>query len=316
VVCIVTVSTTLSDTGRRIDGKYWLAVLAAFFVTILWSSSFVIIKFGLFEIPPLIFAGLRYTIAAVILLTAALTIPSHRQEIRRLPRIWWRRLIIYGLIYYTITMGTQFIGLALLPALTVSFILNFTTILVVTFAFFFLNETPNRKQIALVFVALLGAYLYFWPVDIWVSSVFGILVIMVSLIANAFSAIWGRGINRSLEVSALVVTAISMTIGAMFLLIAGFIMTPVFLLSPWGIMIILWLAIVNTALAFTLWNKAMQRLTALETTIINSTMLAQIAILAFFFLGEIPTPIDWMGIVLVMVSAMLIPLFRSQQKAS
>ncbi|MFW9935873.1 MAG: DMT family transporter [Candidatus Thorarchaeota archaeon] len=312
----MTDSTIPSGSVRKIDTTYWLAVLAAFFVTILWSSSFVIIKFGLVEIPPLIFAGLRYILAAIILLSASLAIPSHRKEIRTLPKIWWRRLIIYGLVYYTITMGTQFIGLALLPALTVSFILNFTTILVVIFAFFVLQETPNRKQIILVFIALLGAYFYFWPVDILTSSLFGILVVVISLVANALAAIIGRGINRSQEISALVVTAISMTIGAIFLLVAGFITTPIIVLSPWGIITILWLAIVNTALAFTLWNKAMQRLSALETTIINSTMLAQIAILALFFLGEIPTLIDWIGILLVMVAAMLIPLLRTRKAIS
>ncbi len=310
--CVVTNSATPSVLNRKIDKTYWLAVVTAFFVTILWSSSFIIIKFGLLEIPPLIFAGLRYTLAAIILLTALFTIPSHRQEIRALPKSWWRRLLTYGLVYYTITMGTQFVGLALLTALTVSFILNFTTILVVIFAFFFLNEKPNKKQISFVLVALLGAYFYFWPIDILTSSLFGILVVVISLVANAFSAIIGRGINRSQEVSALVVTAISMTIGALFLIIGGFLMTPTFTLSFWGIVIIVWLAIVNTALAFTLWNWSMRRLTALETTIINSTMLAQIAILAFLFLGEVPTLIDWIGIVLVMIAAMLIPLLRTR----
>ncbi len=314
--CFVTYSPVPSDPARKIDKKYWLAVLTAFFVTILWSSSFVIIKFGLTEIPPLIFAGLRYSIAAIILLVAAFAIPSHRKEIRALPKAWWRRLIIYGVVYYTITMGTQFIGLALLPALTVSFILNFTTILVVIFAFFFLNEKPNKKQITLVLVALLGAYFYFWPVDILTSSLFGILIVVISLVANAFSAIIGRKINRTQEVSALVVTAISMTIGAVFLLAAGVITTPVVILSLWGIVTILWLAVVNTAVAFTLWNWSMRRLTALETTIINSTMLAQIAILALLFLGEVPTTIDWIGIILVMLAAMFIPLLRTRNGTS
>ena len=316
MVCVVTNSTISSKPGRKIDKKFWLAVLTAFFVTILWSSSFVIIKFGLTEIPPLIFAGLRYTIAAIVLFAAAIAIPSHRKEIRALPFTWWRRLFLYGLVYYTITMGTQFIGLALLPALTVSFILNFTTILVVIFAFFFLHETPNKKQMVLVLFALLGAYLYFWPVDILTSSLFGILIVIISLVANAFSAIIGRGINRSQEVSALVVTAISMTIGAIFLLVAGVLTTPVISLSLWGIITILWLAIVNTAIAFTLWNWSMRRLTALESTIINSTMLAQIAILALLFLGEMVTLVDWIGIIMVMIAAMLIPLLRTQNNKS
>jgi drug/metabolite transporter (DMT)-like permease len=43
------------------------AVLEALFVTVLWSSSWVLIKTGLRDIPPLTFAGLRYAIAAAIL---------------------------------------------------------------------------------------------------------------------------------------------------------------------------------------------------------------------------------------------------------
>ena len=43
------------------------AVLLAVLVTFLWSTSFIIIKWGLIEIPPLTFAGLRYFIAFVFL---------------------------------------------------------------------------------------------------------------------------------------------------------------------------------------------------------------------------------------------------------
>jgi O-acetylserine/cysteine efflux transporter len=308
----VTETSVPSSTGKRFDRHHWVAVATAFFVTILWSSSFVIIKFGLLEIPPLIFAGLRYTIAAIILVTAAVAFPAPRMETKSLSKRWWLRLVLYGVVYYTITMGTQFVGLFLLPATTVSFVLNFTTILVVLLAFVFLHERPNWKQMVLVFIALSGAFLFFWPIDILMSSLLGILVVVFSLIANAFSAIIGREINRSKQVSALVVTAISMMIGAILLLVAGFLSTPVFVLSMNGIIIIVWLAVVNTALAFTLWNWTMQRLTALESTIINSTMLVQIAILSLVFLGEFLAVLDWIGIVLVMVAAMLIPVLRTK----
>jgi EamA-like transporter family. len=46
------------------------------------------------------------------------------------------------------------------------------------------------------------------------------------------------------------------------------------------------MAIANTALAFTLWNRTLQVLTAVESSILNSLMMPQIAILAFVFLGE------------------------------
>ena len=301
-------------TEKLTDWHHWGAVLQAFFVTFLWSTSFIIIKFGLLEIPPVIFAGLRYTIASLILLGATLLMPKQRAALRTLNRKWWGLLGLYGLIYYTITMGTQFIGLALLPAIMVSFILNFTTIFVLLFGFVWLQERPNLKQLILIGVALIGTSFYFFPFDFPLTALFGILIVILSLIANSFSAIIGRAINRQREYPPLLVTAISMTIGTVFLLIGGIIIDGLPLLTPLGLITILWLAIVNTALTFTLWNHAMQHLRALEITIINSTMLAQVAILALVFLGELPTLFDWIGIILLMVAAMLIQVYRSPQE--
>ena len=53
-------------TGRQ----HALAVLQALFVTFLWSTSWVLIKIGLddLDLKPLSFAGLRYALAALILL--------------------------------------------------------------------------------------------------------------------------------------------------------------------------------------------------------------------------------------------------------
>ena len=42
----------------------------------------------------------------------------------------------------------------------------------------------------------------------------------------------------------------------------------------------------NTAGAFTLWNHTLRRLTATQSAVINNTMLVQIAVLAWLFLGE------------------------------
>jgi drug/metabolite transporter (DMT)-like permease len=44
------------------------AVLQALLVTLLWSTSWVLVKFGLADIPALTFAGLRYTVAFLCLL--------------------------------------------------------------------------------------------------------------------------------------------------------------------------------------------------------------------------------------------------------
>src|SRR5690554_1659509 len=93
------------------------AVLQALFVTLLWSSSWVLIKTGLEEIPPLLFAGLRYFLAFLVLLPFALRAArGGRGSLataftkKHLPK-----LVALGLIMYGITQGAQFVALAYLP---------------------------------------------------------------------------------------------------------------------------------------------------------------------------------------------------------
>ena len=64
-------------------------------------------------------------------------------------------------------------------------------------------------------------------------------------------------------------------------------------------MIIAWLAVVNTALAFTLWNLSLRHLDAGESAVINNTMMLQIALLGWIFLDEAPTALQWLGLVVV-----------------
>jgi drug/metabolite transporter (DMT)-like permease len=82
--------------------------------------------------------------------------------------------------------------------------------------------------------------------------------------------------------------------------------------SGWGI--VLWLAIVNTGLAFTIWNHTLQSLTAIESTLINNTMLVQIAILAWLFLGEPIRPREAIGLTVAMIGVLIVQLAGNDSK--
>ena len=81
-------------------------------------------------------------------------------------------------------------------------------------------------------------------------------------------------------------------------------------MSPSNWVIILWLAVVNTAFAFTLWNLTLRELSAVESSIINSTMLIQIAILAWIFLDERITWQEGAGLLLAGAGVLLVQLRR------
>jgi drug/metabolite transporter (DMT)-like permease len=245
----------------------------------------VLIKIGLRDIPALPFAGLRYALAFLILLPFGLR-SGLMGSLRRLTLGSWLRLVALGLLFYAATQGAQFLSLAYLPAATVSLLLSFTTALVALLGILFLGERLTPPQWAGIGLYLVGVLVYFWPLSVPRAEVLGLLVAVAGVAANALSSILGRYVNRSGELEPLTVTIVSMGIGAGVLLAGGTAAQglPHLTAMHWGI--IVWLAVVNSAFAFTLWNRTLRTLSAVESSIINNTMLFQIAILAWLFLGE------------------------------
>ena len=101
----------------------------------------------------------------------------------------------------------------------------------------------------------------------------GFVLAIFTVSANAGASMLGRAVNRQENIPPLVVTVISMGIGSFILLGAGLVMDgwPVLNFNNW--LVILILAVVNTAFAFTLWNKTLQVLSSVESSMINNTML-------------------------------------------
>lgn len=283
-----------------------LAMLQAVFVTFLWSTSWVLIKRTISEIPPLAFAGLRYSIAFLILLPG---LWKHKTEIRALSATDWRRLVVLGLVFYTLTQGGQFVTLLHLEAVSFSLLLNCTTLLVAIFGIFVLKETPSRLQWLGIVIFIIGILIYFSPTSATLGGKWlGFALAGFTVCANAISAVLGRSVNRDAKIPPLVVTVISMGVGAICLLGIGLVFQGLPPVSPSGWATIVWLAVVNTAIAFFLWNKTLQILSAVESSIINNTMLIQIAVLAWVFLGEQITVYGIVGLAFAAVGVVLVNL--------
>ena len=288
-------------------------ILLALFVTFLWSTSWILIKIGLREIPAVSFAGLRYSLAFVVLVPFILSRSELRTELRALESSDWRRLSLLGVIFYALTQGAQFLGLALLPAVTLSLILSFSPAAVALLGIPLLGERLAPRQWVGVALFVAGASIYFFP-SAAPRAAMGLAVAVVGLLANSGGAILGRSVNRRRNLHPLIVTLVSMGVGSFVLLATGLAVEGIPSLDLSGWAIVLWLAVVNTALAFTLWNYALRDLSAVEASLINNTMMIQIAVLAWLFLGESVGAreaagllVAVLGVVLVQVSAVRSP---------
>lgn len=287
-----------------------LALAAALLVTFLWSTSWVLIKIGLDELDlaPLSFAGLRYFLAAALLLPLAL--PGLRAaRARHAGRGLLGRVAVLGVLLIAVTQGAQFAALVHLPSVAVALLLSTTPLFVALASL--RGERPTSGQVLGVIGLIAGAALYFGPIELGPAGSIGLAIAGVGVAANAASSLLGRSLMRDASVQlggALGVTALSMSLGAVLLLATGLAVEGLPVLDLRGWAIVGWLAAVNTAFAFVLWNHTLRTLTAVESSVMNNLMLVQIAVLAWVFLGETLDGRELAGLTLAVAGILAVQL--------
>jgi drug/metabolite transporter (DMT)-like permease len=226
-------------------------------------------------------------------------------------------LLVLGLLFYAVTQGASFVALAFLPAITVNLLWSFSAVFVALLGISILQEHLTAIQWTGILLSIIGAVVYFYPVSFPANFIVGLIAAVIGVAANAIASILGRDINRMGKLDPLTVTVVSMGIGSVALLITG-ISTgglPPLSLQSWAI--IGWLALVNTAFAFTLWNRTLQTLQATESSVINGTMMIWIPILAVLFLDEQLYLKEIVGLIAAGVGALIVqvgdPIKRFQR---
>ena len=297
----------------RLQNARMLSLVEASLVTFLWSSSYVLIRIGLEEINPLAFAAYRYFLASLILLFPFyLQYRKRRTSKFNLSRIGM--FLVLGFTGFFIAQGFQFLGLFFLNSVTVTFILNLTPLFVLGLSICFLNEWPSTVQLIGIVLTLFGVIIFFYDTLADFGAVTGVLITVISGIGWAFYIIISRRYLVKDRESVITLTSISMLLGAFMLLGATGLTGNLVNVSFNGWMIILWLSIVNTAVAFFLWNHALKTLKAIEQSILQNSMLIQIALLAFFFLQESISEQNILGMIIVFSGVLIVQIRAKKER--
>ena len=288
------------------------AILLSLLVVIIWSTSWILIKFGLKDIPALTFAGLRYFLA-FLFLTPFLLKRKVRQQIKDFSKNDWKLVILMGVISYFVAQGSQFLGLAYLPATTLNLVLNLTSVFVMISAIFLIREIPTRLQVLGLLVNLAGVFIFFYPAGLAGNSPVGFIYGIVCLLANGFATLIGRKVNYQGRLNPIAVTLVSMGIGSSLMLVCGLLWQGLPPISTQSLVILIVLAVVNTSFTFVLWNYTLQTLTAMESSIINGTMLVFISILSWIFLDETQSLQAIIGLILAFIGAIIVNIRIERQ---
>ena len=111
-------------------------------------------------------------------------------------------------------------------------------------------------------------------------------------------------------------TAIAMLFGAAMTLVLALLVEGVPRFSPTAWLLIVWLAVVNTALTYTLWAQSQRSLRAVESSVLGDLTIVQIALLGWVVLGEGLDIAQVVGIVLAMGGVVLVQIAPVMQARS
>jgi len=270
-----------------------VALLEALLTTAIWGSSFVVAKVGLRSIGPITLAGLRYFVAFLLLAPfLALRLRSSGWPSPRL----LRRLALLGISAYLVGNGAFFIALQVVPSTTVSFLMGLIPILILLGSLLWLKENPTRWQTSGLVVSMAGTVLFFLPgmqANVWR----GIPILGLGILGFGFFGLLSRLMVRERQVDSLTLTAIPLAVGGAGLLAVGLPIEGWPQLTPVGLGIVLWLAVVNTAIAYLFYNHALQHMTALQMNLVLNLAPFVTAVLALTVLGEQLVTVQWAGMV-------------------
>ena len=279
-----------------------LALTEGVLITIIWASSFVFIKMGLVYLKPITLAGMRYLTAFMLLIP----IMAYRGELKcTLARNQWIQLLVMGLCAYTIGNGALFWGLKYLPAISGSFLFSLLPLPVLLLGIIWLGEIPKRWQVVGFLSALGGGVLFFSP-GLSAREPLAVGVVSLGVVAFSFYGILSRKFAKERSMSIIQLAAIPLGFGGGSLLLLGLATEGIFSLSLPGLAIILWLAVINTVLAYLLFYHSLRVLTALELHVLINLSPIGTAVLAGLMLGERLNPIQIVGMITVILGVSLV----------
>ena len=233
--------------------------LLAFLVAFIWGTNFVFIKFGLDELPPFLFATIRFALVAIPLVF-----------ILKKPNVSWRLIIAYGVLIGFGQFGLLFYAMKsdISPGLA-SLVLQMQVFFSIIFSIFIFKEIVSSLQWLALLISFLGISLIAINVG-GQSTLFGLALVLSAAISWALA---NMVVKQAGEVDIIAFLAYSSLfavpiLAAFSLYFEGWdlIETSLQSASMTSVYVVVWQTIGNTLIGYGLWNFLLSRYSASVVT--------------------------------------------------
>lgn len=297
----------MSDAANGTDPHHRLKLIAAFgIIYLFWGSTFLAIRLGVRNLPPLLFGAGRSFIASGLLLAVAIVLKE------RFPRTAreWGYIVFLSLLLITFSNGCSTTAIKHIPS-------NEAALLTASLALWLAalgsigphGHRLNVRSIVGLLLGLVGVALLVWPSDAMPSGHLGWqLLVIVGGFSWAVGSILFR--NASLPVGPLAFNALIMLFGASGLFIGGvaFGELPQWHWDPRGMAAMLYLALFGSALAYTAYAWLIKRAPTDRVATFAYVNPAIATALGWAVLGETLGPLQITGCVVILLAVALVTM--------
>lgn len=261
-----------------------MAILIYTLLCLIWGSTWMAIKVGLEDSPPLWSAGLRFVIAGLMVLVIS------RFRSAKFPRSWKETgkvaipgIFMYGLSYMLVYRSEVYIDSALTAVLFASF-----PFFVAGISHFMLREESLNLWgwVGLV-IGFLGTAVVSYDSLLQSRFVFlGTLLVLLAAAASAYGTVYIRARLKEYDIA--VMASIQMILGALIIVLTAFIFEPLnaFRITFKSVTALFYLAVFGTVVAFLGYYWLLKRLRAIIVSQIGFITPIIALILGYFFMSE------------------------------
>jgi drug/metabolite transporter (DMT)-like permease len=290
--------------------KSYLPLLGISVCTLIWGSTWLAIKIGLETLPPFLFAGMRFTIAAVLLYGF--------MRIRGIPfprdRTTWKVMLVLGfyqtLDYAFVFWGEQYIHSAMAAILfaTMPFFVIICSYMMLddrrTTWLKVLGISISFAGVIIIFMRDIGSARHSWLGDV---------AIILAAVCGAIFSVYAK--KYANQINAVANTTVQMAFVAVFLSATGF-LTENFSeihFTGRGIGAIIYLGALGSAVAFGVYMWVIQRVNVVEAAIIPVATPIVAVFLGWLILDEHLTIYSLWGCGMILIGVYLVNILREEQ---
>ncbi|SFR54673.1 Permease of the drug/metabolite transporter (DMT) superfamily [Microbacterium azadirachtae] len=284
-----------------------LVLVAAVITVVLWASAFIGIRGAGPHFDPGALALLRMAVG-----TVALTVIALRRGVRLPPRRHWLLVAVWGVGWFCVYNLALNAAEHTLDAGTAAMVVNLAPLMVVVFSGLFLREGFPKPLLIGAPIAFAGVVL------IGVNSstksgalnIAGLLLALLAAVMYAGCTLLQKHLLSS-GADATTLTWLGAAAGTVALLpwtgsLVGALQTAPLDATLW----VVYLGVFPTAIAFTTWAYVLQRSTAGQTSATTYVVPAIAILLSWLILGEVPTPLMFVGGALCLLGVLVTRLRR------